>query len=125
MIARESVSIADKKIQEIEDLARILDRLRAEGKSTVHCHGVFDLLHIGHIRHLEHAKKYGDILIVTLTADVHVNKGPDRPVFGQDLRAEAIAALGCVDYVAINRWPMAVEIIQLLKPHFYVKGVEY
>jgi len=100
-------------------------RLRGIKKKIVHCHGVFDLLHIGHIRYFEQARRLGDILIVTVTSDKFVNKGPHRPVFNQDLRAEAIAALDCVNYVAINKWPTAVKTIQMLKPNFYVKGNEY
>lgn len=125
MVTHERTGPTRNKITELDRLAKILGGLRAEGKRVVHCHGVFDLLHIGHIRHLEQAKKYGDVLVVTLTADIHVNKGPHRPVFGEGLRAEAIAALSCVDYVAVNRWPMAVETIKLLRPNFYVKGSEY
>ncbi len=113
------------KIRNIEELAAVVASLHAEKKHIVHCHGVFDLLHIGHIRHFEQAKKLGDILVVTITPDRYVNKGPHRPAFTEDLRAEAIAALDCVDYVAINKWPVAVETIQLLRPDFYVKGSEY
>ena len=113
------------KIKEIGDLAELLTSFRAENKTIVHCHGVFDLLHIGHIRHFEQAKRLGDILTVTVTPDRYVNKGPHRPVFSEDLRAEAIAALDCVDYVAINRWSTAVEAIELLRPAFYVKGPDY
>src|SRR5579883_1738559 len=80
------------KISDLLSLAPELDQLKQSGKKVVHCHGVFDLLHIGHIRHFEEAKKHGDILVVTLTADQYVNKGPHRPAFGQDLRAEAVAA---------------------------------
>lgn len=113
------------KIKEIEDLAHVLGALREDNKKIAQCHGVFDLLHIGHIQHLEQAKKLGDVLVVTLTPDKHVNKGPHRPVFGQDLRAQAIAALNCVDYVAINKWPLADRTIQFLRPDIYVKGTEY
>ena len=67
----------------------------------------------------------GDVLIVTLTRDEHVNKGPHRPAFPQELRAEALAALDVVDYVAINRWPLSVETIKLLRPDIYVKGSDY
>ena len=112
------------KIKEIEELAEVLSSLRTE-KKIVLCHGVFDLLHIGHIRHFEQTKRLGDVLVVTVTPDRYVNKGPHRPVFSEDLRAEAIAALDCVDYVVINKWPMAMEAIQLLRPDFYVKGSEY
>ncbi|MBI4605302.1 MAG: adenylyltransferase/cytidyltransferase family protein [Planctomycetes bacterium] len=113
------------KIKDLDELAAILERARATGKKVVHCHGVFDLVHLGHIRHFQEARKLGDVLVVTVTADRHVNKGPHRPVFKEALRAEAIAALECVDYVAVNRWAMAVETIQMLKPHFYVKGGEF
>jgi len=118
---------SQSKIQQIEELASSLSALRAKnnGQKIVHCHGVFDLLHIGHIRHFEQAKKAGDVLVVTVTPDRHVNKGPHRPAFTDELRAEAIAALDCVDYVAINKWPTAVETIKLLKPHFYAKGSDY
>ncbi len=91
----------------------------------MHCHGVFDLLHVGHIRHFKQARKYGDVLVVTITPDKYVNKGPHRPTFNEKLRAEVLAALDLIDYVAVNKWPAAVETIKLLKPNFYVKGVEY
>jgi rfaE bifunctional protein nucleotidyltransferase chain/domain len=111
------------KIKRVDDLAKTLESLRASGKKIVHCHGVFDLLHIGHIKHLEAARKIGDMLVVTLTPDRFVNKGPHRPAFPERLRAEALASLVCVDFVAINEWPTAVETIGKLKPSFYVKGV--
>lgn len=114
-----------KKVQELENLARILSEKREEGAKIAHCHGVFDLLHIGHIRHFEAAKKNADVLVVTLTPDRYVNKGPHRPAFPETLRAEAVAALDFVDYVAVNHWPTAVPTIELLKPHFYVKGSDY
>jgi rfaE bifunctional protein kinase chain/domain/rfaE bifunctional protein nucleotidyltransferase chain/domain len=113
------------KIKDLEELAITLHGLRAEGKKVVHCHGVFDLLHIGHIRHFEQAKALGDILVVTVTQDRYVNKGPHRPAFPENLRAESIAALDCVDYVAINRWPTSVETIKILSPSIYAKGPEY
>ena len=91
------------KIQVLTELLSVCETLRAEGKKIVHCHGVFDLLHIGHIKHFEAAKKMGDLLVVTLTADKYVNKGRGRPAFSENLRAEAVAALAAVDYVAINR----------------------
>lgn len=116
---------APSKILRIEELADLLHVLQAEGKKIVHCHGVFDLLHIGHIRHFREARKFGDILVVTITPDRFVNKGPHRPAFPENLRAEAIAALDCVDYVTINKWPMATEAIKLLMPNFYVKGSDY
>jgi rfaE bifunctional protein kinase chain/domain/rfaE bifunctional protein nucleotidyltransferase chain/domain len=116
---------ARAKIKTLAELAKILEGLRAKKKKVAHCHGVFDLLHIGHIRHFEEARALGDVLVVTLTPDPYVNKGPSRPVFTQDLRAEAIASLDCVDYVAINEWPTAVETVKKLKPSLYVKGPDY
>ncbi|MBI5629798.1 MAG: adenylyltransferase/cytidyltransferase family protein [Elusimicrobia bacterium] len=113
------------KIRTLEALAPVLARARSRNKRIVLCHGVFDLLHLGHIRYFENARKLGDILVVTVTADRYVNKGPMRPAFTEEMRAEAVAALDCVDHVAINQWPMAVEAIKKLKPHYYVKGAEY
>ena len=120
-----SARMTRDKIKSLEQLAKIIASLRAKKRKTVHCHGVFDLLHIGHIRHFEQAKKLGDILVVTVTPDKYVTKGPNHPAFTEDLRAEAIAALDCVDYVAINNWPTAVETIKLLKPDIYAKGTDY
>jgi rfaE bifunctional protein kinase chain/domain/rfaE bifunctional protein nucleotidyltransferase chain/domain len=113
------------KVLELDDLAAVLARHREEGKKVILCHGVFDLLHPGHVRHFQQAKAQGDILVVTLTPDDYVNKGPGRPVFNQRLRAEWIAALEMVDYVAVNRWPSAVETIKLLRPHVFAKGNEF
>lgn len=91
-----------EKIKKIEELAEILETLRSQGKKIVHCHGVFDLLHIGHIRYFEQAKRMGDVLAVTITTDRYVDKGPHRPAFPDALRAEAIASLNAVDYVAVQ-----------------------
>ncbi|MBL8024257.1 MAG: adenylyltransferase/cytidyltransferase family protein [Elusimicrobia bacterium] len=113
------------KIQELDSLALRVADWKRQGKRVVQCHGVFDLLHVGHIRHLNEAKSFGDYLIVTLTPDHLVNKGPHRPAFPQHLRAEVLAALDVVDGVAINRWPSAVESIGLFKPDVYAKGPDY
>lgn len=111
------------KIKKLDELAKTVGGLQAAGQKIVYCHGVFDLLHIGHIKHLEAARKLGGVLVVTLTPDRFVNKGPHRPAFPERLRAEALAALACVDFVAVNEWPTAVEAIELLRPDYYVKGV--
>jgi rfaE bifunctional protein kinase chain/domain/rfaE bifunctional protein nucleotidyltransferase chain/domain len=113
------------KIWELGALAQHLETLRAEGRRVVQCHGVFDPLHVGHIRYFKSAAQHGDVLVVTVTPDRFVNRGPNRPVFTEALRAEAIAALECVDFVAINTSPMAIETIKLLKPNAYVKGSDY
>lgn len=118
------MSVNDK-IKSLDDLTDIIQALKRDGNIIVQCHGVFDLLHPGHMLHFQAAKREGDILIVTVTRDEHVDKGPGRPVFNQRIRTESIAALQCVDYVALNEWPTAVETIKKLKPDVYVKGNEY
>lgn len=113
------------KIMDLDALAPVIKELKSSGKKIVHCHGCFDLLHPGHIKYFQAAKKFGDVLVVTLTEDKYVDKGPGRPVYNQDLRAESIAALECVDYVAVNKWPTAEETLRLLRPDIYVKGQEF
>jgi len=112
-------------IVELEELEGVLRDLRSRGKRVVHCHGCFDLMHPGHIKYFQASKEMGDVLVVTVTPDIYVDKGPGRPVFNQFLRADSIAALECVDYVAINKWPTAEETLKLLKPDIYVKGQEF
>ena len=114
-----------EKIKNLEDLPSLFTELKSEGKKIVHCHGVFDLLHIGHIKHFEEAKSFADILIVSITPDEFVNKGPDRPAFTTALRLEALSALEVIDYVVANKWASAEEIINVIKPNFYCKGPDY
>ena len=113
------------KIKQLRELAAIIQAARKAGHKTALCHGVFDLVHPGHIVHFRQARQHGDLVIVTVTPDRFVNKGPGRPVFNQDLRMETLAALEVVDYVALNEWPTATEAIQTLKPDVYVKGSDY
>lgn len=115
----------NSKILDFESAGPVFDRLRAEGKKIVQCHGTFDLIHPGHIYHLEEARGYGDVLVVTITAEKHVNKGPGRPYFNDQLRSRSMAALGCVDYVVMVPHPAAVEAITCVKPDVYCKGREY
>lgn len=114
-----------EKIIKIAELAGKTKTFKLQGKKVVHCHGCFDLMHPGHIKYFQAAKAMGDVLIVTVTPDVFVDKGEGRPVFDQNLRAESIAALESVDYVAINEWPTAEETLRLLIPDIYVKGQEF
>ena len=114
-----------KKIVSIETLTKIILKLKKKGKKIVLCHGVFDLLHIGHIKHFQKAKNLGDVLIVTLTPDKFVNKGPTKPAFKEELRLEAVAALDVVDFVSLNNTPTAISPIRKLKPNFYCKGSDY
>lgn len=116
---------ARDKIKTISELAQTVRQLQSEGKKVVLAHGVYDLVHLGHVRHLEQARSEGDILIVTTTADKYVNKGPGRPIFTEQLRAEMLAALGYVDWVGINYAPDASNILESLRPDVYVKGSDY
>ena len=89
------------------------------------CHGVFDLIHIGHIKHFRSAKKFGDILVVSLTPDKHVNKGPGRPIFSEKLRTEFLQNISIIDHIVLNNLPTAVNVINNLKPDVYCKGPDY
>lgn len=99
--------------------------LRAQGKRLVQSHGIFDLIHPGHILHLEEARELGDLLVVTLTADKYVNKGPGRPYFNEQLRLKSLAALSCVDYIVLVPFTGAVEALGCVRPDIYCKGREY
>jgi len=114
-----------RKIYSIDALSNVAQSYKCCGQNVVMCHGVFDVLHIGHLKHLEAAKALGDVLVVTITSDRFVNKGPDRPIFSSEHRAELIASIGCVDYVAINDDEFAINAILSIKPNLYVKGTEY
>jgi cytidyltransferase-like protein len=116
---------ASSKIISLGDAEIVAQQLRGLSQKIAHCHGVFDLLHPGHVQHFLAAKKMADILIVSITADEHVNKGPGRPLFNQSIRADTIAAIGIVDYVVVSNYPTAIETIGTLKPDFYVKGSDY
>ena len=90
------------KIKSLDELCPIVPALKEESKVIAQCHGVFDLLHPSYIKHLEAAKREGDVLPVTVTKHEYVGKEPGRSVFNQRLRAESLAALEFVDYVSIN-----------------------
>jgi rfaE bifunctional protein nucleotidyltransferase chain/domain len=117
--------VVTEKILPFETAPGVFDQLRAQGKKLVQCHGTFDLLHPGHIHHLEEARALGDALVVTVTAEKYVNKGPGRPFFNDDLRAKSLAALVCVDHVVVVPHAAAVEAIECVKPAIYCKGKEY
>jgi rfaE bifunctional protein nucleotidyltransferase chain/domain len=113
------------KIRTLGEVAAAAEQSRRAGQTVVQAHGAFDLLHLGHVRHLEAARKLGDVLIVTVTADQFVNKGPGRPVFNAELRAEMLASLEYVDWVAINDAADAVSAIERIRPSIYIKGQDY
>lgn len=103
------------------------DRLRTAGKQLVFTNGVFDLLHVGHVRYLAHARELGDALVVAINSDRSVRelKGPDRPVFDENERAEILAALRYVDYVVVFDDISPRVLISRLLPDVLVKGGDY
>jgi cytidyltransferase-like protein len=113
------------KILPFESCDEDFRRLRADGRRIVHCHGTFDLIHPGHVKHLAEAKALGDVLVVSITAAPYVNKGPGRPAFSDEQRAFQLAHIGLVDHVVVVPHPYAVEIIDKVRPHVYCKGTEY
>jgi len=114
-----------RKIVPFTDAPRLFTRLRKEGKKIVQCHGTFDLLHPGHIVHFEEAKALGDVLVVTVTGEAYVNKGPGRPYFNDELRVKYLTSLDQIDYVVVVPFPAATEAIECVRPHVYCKGKEY
>ncbi|UCG15271.1 MAG: adenylyltransferase/cytidyltransferase family protein [Phycisphaerales bacterium] len=114
-----------RKIVSLSTLLEVADEARRNAKVIVQCHGCFDIVHPGHVRYLEFARQQGDLLIVTLTADATISKGPATPYIPQELRAENLAVLELVDYVYIDPSPTAESVLDALRPHIYVKGAEY
>ena len=113
-----------RKVKTIEELCQAVGP-RPRAQTVVMCHGVFDLVHPGHIRHLVYAKEKADILIASLTADAHITKASYRPFVPQELRALNLAALEMVDYVIIDPNPTPIEHISRLQPDYFAKGYEY
>ena len=113
------------KLISFADAPALFARLRAAGKKIVQCHGTFDLVHPGHIVHFEEAKALGDLLVVTVTGERFVNKGPGRPYFNDEMRSKWLSALESVDHVVIVPFAAAVEAIDCVRPHVYCKGREY
>jgi len=111
----------------LDELARLIAADRAEGRSVSLANGVFDLLHVGHIRYLEGAKAEADRLVVAVNDDASVRmlKGEGRPIMNQADRAELVAALRCVDYVVIFSGRTVAEVLLRLKPDVHCKGTDY
>ena len=109
----------------MELLLKKIKRLKLKKKKIILCHGVFDLIHLGHIKHFKSAKNFGDFLIVSLTADKYIKKGPGRPIFNQNQRLEFLKEIKQIDEVVISTKESSEDIIKLIKPDFYVKGPDY
>ncbi|MBS1238465.1 MAG: bifunctional heptose 7-phosphate kinase/heptose 1-phosphate adenyltransferase [Deltaproteobacteria bacterium] len=115
------------KIYSREELKKIIDRHRKEGKKIVFTNGCFDILHVGHTRYLTEAKKQGNILVLGINSDESVRslKGKERPLIPENERADVIAALESVDYVTIFHELTPLELIEYLKPDILVKGGDW
>ena len=113
------------KIITPQEFANIRQSFREQNKTVVLCHGVFDLLHYGHIEHLQEAKSQGDILVVSVTAAKYVNKGPGRPYFNDNQRMSFLASIEFVDYVMLSEAVTVHKIVENVQPDIYVKGAEY
>lgn len=114
-----------KIISKEEFKTNIRPELKKEGKTIALCHGVFDLVHPGHVIHLQQARELADVLVVSITAAKFVRKGPDRPYFNDEMRMMFLAALECVDYVLLSEGYTVDDIIENVQPDLYVKGAEY
>lgn len=112
------------KIKTVEELCRIIGQ-RPRDKKVIMCHGTFDIVHPGHVRHLIYAKSKADILVASVTADAHITKANIRPYVPEQLRAANLAALEMVDYVIIDRDPTPLNNLRRIKPDFFAKGYEY
>src|SRR5690349_17655419 len=112
------------KVKTIDELIRAVGP-RPRKRTVVMCHGVFDLVHPGHIRHLLYAKSKADILVASLTADAHITKAQYRPFVPQELRALNLAALEMVDFVLIDLNPTPLDNIARIQPDYFAQVYEY
>lgn len=126
ILIQETDAFTSKKILSFDEAAARIKELKS-GKSIGLCHGGFDMLHVGHMKHFESAKELCDVLFVSVTSNRYVSsrKGSGRPIFSGELRAYAIASLAYVDYVVISDFAKGVEVINGLKPSFYIKGPDF
>lgn len=115
----------NKKFLTHNNIKKLLVKIKKNKIKIVLCHGVFDLLHLGHFEHFNKAKKLGDILIVSVTSNRFVNKGPNQPFFNLSERVNALTNIESIDYIVESDQPDAIEIIKLIKPDIYCKGKDY
>ena len=119
--------MTEQKIYQREQLAEKLQQLKTQGKIVVTTNGCFDVLHLGHLRYLQAARRQGDLLVVAVNSDYSVRelKGENRPLIPDVERAEMLAGLACVDYVVIFPELTPVALLAELKPNIHVKGGDY
>jgi D-beta-D-heptose 7-phosphate kinase/D-beta-D-heptose 1-phosphate adenosyltransferase len=110
-----------------DDLVRLRQQMKGEGRTVVFTNGCFDIVHRGHVEYLQKAKALGDVLIVALNTDASVKriKGPERPIVPQDDRAVVLAALRCVDYVCLFDEDTPYELLKAIEPDVLVKGADW
>lgn len=124
MIDPASSKLVGHKVKTAKEIAELIGEPPRD-KKVIMCHGTFDIVHPGHVRHLLYAKSKADVLIASLTADAHIVKANFRPFVPQELRAFNLAALEVVDYVVIDREPTPINNISIIKPDYFAKGYEY
>ena len=110
---------------ELSEVQKKIQNLKKNKKKIVLCHGVFDLVHLGHLEHFKTAKRFGDYLVVSLTKDKFIQKGPGRPIFNEQQRMEYLRHIKVIDQVVISKTESSIDTINLIKPNFYVKGPDY
>jgi len=119
--------MSTEKIRPLDEAVAWTEQARRTGKTVALANGVFDLLHVGHVRYLQGAKRLADVLVVAINSDASTRayKGPGRPVVPEAERAELVAALGCVDHVVLFDEPDVRALLRALKPDVQVKGSDY
>ena len=115
----------NKKIIKFSNIKQLSLLFKKKNNKIILCHGVFDLLHLGHLRHFKEAKEFGDILFVSITEDKFINKGFNRPYFNTNQRLEALSLINSIDYVFVNESKDAIKSIKELQPDVYCKGQDY
>src|SRR5215470_13552268 len=124
MMDQASKKLVSHKVKTAAEIAAAIGA-RPREKKVIMCHGTFDIVHPGHIRHLLYAKTKGDVLVASLTADEHIQKANFRPYVPEDLRAINLAALELVDYVIVDRDPTPLRNLAIIQPDYFAKGYEY
>ena len=113
------------KLKSLNFLQNFSKEKKGQKKRIVLCHGDYDFIHLGHIKHFQAAKKLGDYLIVSITGDAKMQKGINRPIYKEKDRIEFLSLLSIVDYLYVDQNISAVEVISKIKPNYYVKGIDY